>query len=70
MATTSLGRLTLDLAVRLSEFTYGMTRAERETRDRTERMTESVNSFRDNLMEALGGTQIGSAIDSLNTRLG
>lgn len=70
MATTSLGRLTLDLAVRLSEFTDGMTRAERETRDRTERMTESVNSFRDNLMEALGGTQIGSAIDSLNTRLG
>lgn len=70
MATTSLGRLTLDLAVRLSEFTDGMTRAERETRDRTERMTESVNSFRDNLTDALGGTEIGNAIDSLNSRLG
>lgn len=70
MATTSLGRLTLDLAVRLSEFVDGMTRAERETRDRTERMTESVNSFRDNLADALGGTEIGNAIDSLNSRLG
>ena len=70
MATTSLGRLTLDLAVRLSEFVDGMNRAERETRDRTERMTESVNSFRDNLTDALGGTEIGNAIDSLNTRLG
>lgn len=70
MATTSLGRLTLDLAVRLSEFVDGMNRAERETRDRTERMTESVNSFRDNLTDALGGTEIGNAIDSLNSRLG
>ena len=59
MATSSLGRLTLDLAVRLSEFTDGMSRAERETADRTQRMQESVTSFREHLASELGGTQLG-----------
>lgn len=70
MATTSLGRLTLDLAVRLSEFTDGMSRAERETQDRTQRMQESVTSFREHLANELGGTQLGSIVDSFNERFG
>ncbi|MBO1529656.1 hypothetical protein J3492_00310 [Psychrobacter sp. F1192] len=69
MATNSLGRLTLDLAVRLSEFTDGLTRAERETRERTDNMGGSVRKFRDQVMEDLGGTQLGSALDTLNSRL-
>ena len=70
MATSSLGRLTLDLAVRLSEFTDGMSRAERETQDRTQRMQESVTSFREHLASELGGTQLGSIVDSFNERFG
>lgn len=70
MATSSLGRLTLDLAVRLSEFTDGMSRAERETQDRTQRMQESVTSFREHLANELGGTQIGGIFQSLNERFG
>ena len=46
MATSSLGRLTLDLAVRLSEFTDGMSRAERETADRTQRIIKNGNRHR------------------------
>ena len=70
MATTSLGRLTLDLAVRLSEFSEGMSRAERETAERARNMSESIRTFRDQLMDDLGGTQIGSVIDGLSSRLG
>ncbi len=70
MATTSLGRLTLDLAVRLSEFSEGLSRAERETQDRTRQMGESVSNFRQRLVDELGGTQIGGVIDSLNERFG
>ena len=69
MATTSLGRLTLDLAVRLSDFSDGLSRAERETRDRTANMGASVRTFRDQMMEDLGGTQLGGVIDGLNERL-
>ena len=63
MVTSSLGRLTLDLAVRLSDFTEGMSRAERETAERTQNMQNSVRAFRDNLAEQLSGTQIGGIID-------
>lgn len=70
MATSSLGRLTLDLAVRLSEFTDGMSRAERETANRTRNMQESVTSFREHLASELGGTQLGGIIDSFNERFG
>lgn len=69
MATTSLGRLTLDLAINLMGFTDGMNRAERETLERTQNMTRAVNGFRDGLADALGGTQIGSAIDTLSGKL-
>lgn len=68
MAVASLGRLTLDLAVRLSDFTDGMSRAERETAERTQNMQNSVRAFRDNLAEQLSGTQIGGIIDGLNAR--
>ena len=70
MATSSLGRLTLDLAVRLSEFTDGMSRAERETANSTRNMQESVTSFREHLASELGGTQLGGIIDSFNERFG
>lgn len=69
MATTALGRLTLDLAVRLSDFTAGMDQAARQTAERTREMGESVNRFREGLVESLSGTPIGGAIDSLNSRL-
>jgi len=42
MASTSLGTLTLDLAVRLSEFTDGLTRAERQARDSTNNINNTV----------------------------
>ena len=69
MATTALGRLTLDLAVRMSEFSEGLGRAARETADRTNEMNDSVTSFKDNLLESLSGSPIGGAIDSLNSQL-
>ena len=69
MASNSLGTLTLDLAVRLSDFTDGLSRAERETRDRTQEMGESVGKFKDKLVEDLSGTAIGDAVGSLNEKL-
>ena len=70
MATMSLGRLTLDLAINLMGFTDGMNRAERETAERTRNMQESVTSFREHLARELGGTQIGDIIDGFNERFG
>lgn len=70
MATTALGRLTLDLAVKMSEFSEGMSRAARETADRTNEMSDSVKDFKNNLTESLSGTPIGAAIDSLTDKLG
>ena len=70
MATTALGRLTLDLAVKLSDFTEGMSRAARETADRTREMGDSVGKFKDQLIEDLSGTPIGSAVGSLVSKLG
>jgi len=69
MATTSLGRLTLDLAVSLSEFTDGLTQAERETRDRAQQMGDSVGKFKEKLLDDLSGTAIGDAVGSLNEKL-
>lgn len=69
MASTSLGTLTLDLAVRLSEFTDGLSRAERATTDTTEEMGDSVSKFKEKLIEGLDGTAIGDAVGSLNEKL-
>lgn len=69
MASTSLGTLTLDLAVRLSEFTDGLSRAERATTETTEEMGDSVSKFKEKLIEGLDGTAIGDAVGSLNEKL-
>ena len=55
MAVTSVGRLTLDLAVKLPEFTDGMSKAERETKQKTEQMNKAVTDFKGNLLESLDG---------------
>ena len=68
MATTSLGRLTLDLAVKLSEFTDGMSKAERETKQKTDNMRKSVRTFKEQVME-LGGSEVSGAIGSLSDKL-
>ena len=69
MASSSLGTLTLDLAVRLSEFTDGLSQAERETRNRTQEMGDSVGKFKEKLIDDLSGTAIGDAVGSLNEKL-
>ena len=70
MAAASLGRLTLDLLVRLGSFEQGMNQADRRTRQTTENMGRAFSGFRDQVAEALGGTQIGSIVDSFNTKIG
>ncbi len=70
MAAASLGRLTLDLAVKLGSFEQGMTQAERKTKDTTEKMGKAFGGFKSQVADALGGTQIGSIVDSFNTKIG
>ncbi|WP_347464244.1 transglycosylase SLT domain-containing protein [Acinetobacter thermotolerans] len=70
MAAASLGRLTLDLAVKLSSFEQGMTQAERKTKDTTEKMGKAFGGFKAQVADALGGTQIGSIVDSFNAKIG
>lgn len=70
MAAASLGRLTLDLAVKLGSFEQGMTQAERKTKDTTEKMGKAFSGFKSQVADALGGTQIGSIVDSFNTKIG
>lgn len=68
MATTSLGRLTLDLVVRLSEFTDGLTQAEREARDSTGRISDSVRGMRDNIADdisKISGSMVGMAVGAV-----
>ena len=68
MASTSLGTLTLDLAVRLSEFTDGLTRAERQARDSASNISDSVSELRDNIADdisKISGSFAGMAIGSL-----
>lgn len=70
MAAASLGRLTLDLAVKLSSFEQGMTQAERKTKQTTDNMNKAFAGFKDQVADALGGTQLGSIVDSFNTKIG
>lgn len=68
MASSSLGTLTLDLAVRLSEFTDGLTRAEREARDSTGRISNSVRGMRDNIADdisKISGSLIGMTVGAV-----
>lgn len=68
MASSSLGTLTLDLAVRLSEFTDGLTRAEREARDSTGRISDSVRGMRDDIADdisKISGSLIGMTVGAV-----
>ncbi len=70
MAAASLGRLTLDLAVKLGSFEQGMTQAERKTKQTTDNMNKAFAGFKDQVADALSGTQLGSIVDSFNTKIG
>jgi|26BtaG_2_1085354.scaffolds.fasta_scaffold00621_5 hypothetical protein len=73
MATTSLGRLTLDLAVRLSDFTDGLTQAERQARDSASNISDSVSELRDNIADDIGrisGSFAGMAIGGIAVAAG
>lgn len=69
MAAASLGRLTLDLAVKLGSYEQGMTQAERKTKQTTDNMNKAFAGFKDQVADALGGTQLGSLVDSFNTKM-
>ncbi|MDN3397701.1 hypothetical protein QL919_03040 [Psychrobacter sp. APC 3426] len=68
MASSSLGTLTLDLAIKLSEFSDGLTRAEREARDSTSNISDSVRGMRDSIaddMSKISGSMAGMAIGAV-----
>ncbi|HGL4551757.1 TPA: hypothetical protein ACKE7S_000682 [Acinetobacter baumannii] len=70
MATSSLGRLTLDLLVKLGSFESGMSQAERKAKDTAKNMSNAFKGFSDQLNQSIGGTQLGSFIDNVSTKLG
>lgn len=73
MASSSLGTLTLDLAVRLSEFTDGLTQAERQARDSAGNISDSVSELRDNIaddVKRISGSFAGMAIGGLAVAAG
>lgn len=70
MATSTLGRLTLDLAVKIGSYVEGMSKAERKTKDSTKKMGDSLSAFKAQVSDAFGGTQLGSVIDNFNGKLG
>lgn len=70
MATNSLGRLTLDLLVSMGSFEQGMNAAERKAKQSAQNMTNSFKGFNDQVQQMIGGTQLGSVIDSISTKLG
>lgn len=70
MAAASLGRLTLDLAVKLSSFEQGMTQAERKTKQATDNINKAVGGFKSQIADAFDGTRIGSLVDGFNSKLG
>lgn len=70
MAVSSLGRLTLDLLVRLGSYEQGLDAAERKTKKSADNMKQAFSGFKDEITEAFGGTQIGSIIDTFNSKIG
>lgn len=70
MASSSLGRLTLDLLVKLGSFESGMSQAERKAKDTAKNMSNAFKGFSDQLNQSLGGTQLGSFIENFSTKLG
>lgn len=69
MAASSLGRLTLDLLVNLASYERGMNQAERTTKKTTGAMGDAVSGFKQQISEALGGTYLGSLVDSFNSKI-
>lgn len=70
MAAAHLGKLTLDLLVRLGSYMDGMSQAERKTKQTTDKMNKAFAGFKEQVADALGGTQIGSIVDSFNSKIG
>ncbi|RKG31497.1 hypothetical protein [Acinetobacter tianfuensis] len=70
MATSSLGRLTLELAVKLGAYEDGLSKAERKTKQSAENMKKAFSGFKEQITDVLGGTQIGSVIDGFNSKIG
>lgn len=70
MASSSLGRLTLDLLVKLGSFESGMSQAERKAKDTAKNMSNAFKGFSDQLNQSIGGTQLGSFIENFSTKLG
>ncbi|HBM1000954.1 TPA: hypothetical protein R1P81_000586 [Acinetobacter baumannii] len=70
MAAGSLGRLTLDLVAKVGSFVEGMSQAERKAKEASDNMKKSFKSFGDQIQDAIGGTQIGSAIEGITGKLG
>ena len=70
MAGSSLGRLTLDLLVKLGSFEQGMTQAERKAKQTADNMGKAFAGFKTQISDALGGTQIGSIIDGFTSKFG
>lgn len=69
MATASLGRLTLDLVAQIGQFVEPMNKAERKAKESTDKMGKAFSNFKDQMNQALGGSQIGSAIDGITGKL-
>lgn len=70
MATSSLGRLTLDLIVKLGGYEQGLDAAERKTKKSADNMKQAFSGFKQQIADAFGGTQIGSVIDGFNSKIG
>lgn len=70
MAAGSLGRLTLDLVAKVGSFVEGMSQAERKAKEASDNIKKSFKSFGDQIQDAIGGTQLGSAIDGITGKLG
>ena len=70
MATSSLGSLTVDLLLRLAGFEQGMDAAERKAKQGADNIKKGFGALKDQIAETFSGTQLGSIIDSFNTKLG
>lgn len=68
MATTSLGRLTMDLVAQIGQFVGPMNQAERKAKESTDKMNKAFASFKDQMNASLDGTQFGSAIGGITDK--
>lgn len=70
MATTSLGRLTLDLVAQIGQYVGPLNQAERRTVDSTNKMNKAFTSFKDQMNQSLNGSVFGSVIQDVTDKLG